>query len=230
MEQHFVRPYRGPGYGIEKPYGVKILVVGESSYYDETNVDGPLPEDWVQRIIGDVYNNKSDISITRAACVFSGRLEPFSWRQDFWRTAAFTNFVQNSAGAAPRDRPSAENWLHGANMFGRVLNELAPEFVLVLGKQLWARAFEPSESSDEVVQGNWTKPYCILKHASGGAFAFGINHPASCGWTYANWSPWVAAALDKARQGLLGDTPDGEGHDRSASAPLTALIPSQPSA
>jgi hypothetical protein len=86
-----VRPYRGKNYGVEKPFGFSILVLGESSYDDETNVDGPLSANWSEGIISHVYREQRDPSITRAACVFAGELKPFSWRQRFWDTAAFTN-------------------------------------------------------------------------------------------------------------------------------------------
>ena len=119
-----VRPYRGHRYGIEKPFGLSIRVLGESSYDCENNPDGLLPEECSEGFIGHVFKNQRDNTITRAACVFSGGLRKFGWRQDFWRTAAFTNYVQHSAGSGPRQRPSGDKWEYGRPAFQKALDEL----------------------------------------------------------------------------------------------------------
>src|SRR5580704_5700685 len=112
-----VRPYRGERYGIERPFGLSILVLGESSYDCEENMDGLLPEDWSEGIIGHLFRNQRDRTITRAACVFSGQLESLAWRQEFWQTAAFTNYVQHSVGSGPRQRPTEAKWEYGRGAF-----------------------------------------------------------------------------------------------------------------
>ena len=57
---------------------------------------------------------------------------------------------------------------------------------------------------------NGDEAFCLLKHVGGSSFIFGITHPAyPRAWTYAAWSPWVNAALDKAMQ-LNGNGNDSD--------------------
>ena len=194
-----VRPYKGKDYGKLKPFGLSILVLGESSY-NKVDPDGPLPPDWSEQIIGWVYKNQRDITITRAACVPYGGLQSFGKRQEFWRTAAFTNYVQDSAGSGPRQRPTPLKWDRGRRAFQEALEDLTPEFVLVLGKELWDHAFRQDERPGQVVSLQAEKrPYCVYPNGTGTSFVFGIRHPVSFGWSYRKWSPWVAAAMDTAK-------------------------------
>jgi hypothetical protein len=196
-----VRPYRGDRYTIDKPFGLSILVLGESSYDCDYNQNGLLPDNWSESIIGHVFRSERDISITRASCVFSGKLQSFAWRQEFWRTAAFTNFVQHSVGSSARQRPTKEKWEFGREALRETLDQLQPQFVLVLGKETWQMEFQRDEFRERRVSLHAeTKPFCLRPHVGGFSFVFGINHPASWGWTYAHWSPWVNAALEEARQ------------------------------
>jgi len=177
-----VRPYRGKDYERMKPFGLSILVLGESSYNPEDR-DGPLPPDWSERIINCVFKKERDITITRAASVFYGSLQAFSQRQQFWDTAAFTNCVQDSAGSGPRQRPTKLKWDRGQKAFHETIESLKPEFVLALGKELWDHAFRQDEGPCQVVslQGN-IGPYCVYPNSGGSSFVFGIRHPPLRQW------------------------------------------------
>lgn len=195
-----VRPYRGERYCIEKPFGLSILVLGESTFDCDKNPDGLLVENVSEGIIGHVFKGQRDRTITRAACVFSGELQTLAWRQEFWRTAAFTNFVQHNVGDGPRQRPKNEHWEYAHAAFPETLDVVKPQFVLALGVGMWNSTFHQNERAEQSVAfDGQTRPYCIFENGGVNSFVFGIPHPASWGWTYKKWSPWVKAALDKAK-------------------------------
>lgn len=195
-----VRPYCGVRYGIDMPFGLSILVLGESAYDCDCGTDGSLVDNLSELIIGHVFNNERAPSINKAASVFYGGRQNAEQRQDFWRTAAFTNYVQHNVGAVPRERPTNDQWEYAHAAFQQTLDEVKPQFVLVLGKELWSREFQRDECATQIMSiGAKTKPFCLRRHRSGSSFIFGINHPSSPGWAYAKWSPWVTVALDEAR-------------------------------
>jgi CheY-like chemotaxis protein len=218
-----IRPYRGDQYGIEKPFGLSILVLGQSSYDGNEHPDGLLPENWSELMIDHVLKNQRDPGLARAACVFWGGLQSHEWRRAFWRTAAFTNYLQHSVESGPHHRPPKKRWDRGHAAFQEVLDELRPQFVLALGKELWRSAFEGDQCSTQVVSlGSETRPFCLR----GSSFVFGITHPAAHSFTYAKWSPWVSAALEKAKEIVeLGvDTGSAYRSERDQVKPARLLV------
>jgi hypothetical protein len=193
-----VRPYRGDRYGIEKPFGLSILILGESSY-DKKGAPGLLPVDWNERIIGCVVRGERDLTIKRCVDVFQDEPPEFPGHSEFWRTAAFANFVQDNMGA-PGNRPSNQQWHAGQQPFQRYFVDLRPQFVLVTGSELWShlpthcRKVGPSvrlEGEPEERQSY------LYPNDDGYAFAFGIRH-TSRGFSHRTWRPWVKAAMEQA--------------------------------
>jgi hypothetical protein len=91
-------------------------------------------------------------------------------------------------------------------VFQKTLDEVKPEFVLALGSELWKNAFVRYEQAQGVEVSGKSMPFCVMPHCAGSAFIFGINHPASFGWTYRTWSLRVQAALSKARELAGGES------------------------
>ena len=57
----------------------------------------------------------------------------------FWHSVAYSNYIQQFTGLAARDRPTEQMWREAVDPFFEILNKLRPDFVLVLGSQLWNR-------------------------------------------------------------------------------------------
>ena len=55
---------------------------------------------------------------------------------DFWNKVAFYNFIQFPVGDSARLRPTENMWRDSFEPFKLILNELGPDLVLVLGKEL----------------------------------------------------------------------------------------------
>jgi hypothetical protein len=137
--------------------------------------------------------------------VFFGGRQELKAREDFLRTVAFYNFVQEPAGTIPRARPSAAMWGQASPAFVEVLEKLQPQFVLVLGKELWKRISLPFEPGPAVQlsDGEPSESRLYVMAAGGQSFFFPINHPSSPGWSYSKWYPWVKAALEAANRRII---------------------------
>jgi len=69
--REIVQPFVGDRFGQHKPFGLSILVLGESSYNPE-EPSGPLPSDWSKRIVQCEFNGTYGVFMTRCASVFFG--------------------------------------------------------------------------------------------------------------------------------------------------------------
>jgi hypothetical protein len=134
--------------------------------------------------------------MTRAVSVFFGSLQKPIQRREFWQTAMFTKYVQVSVGGKARIRPTLNGWDSGKTAFSDVLERYRPDFVLALGKELWPHLGHPAWIEGRRELDGEAKPY-FRTHTN--SFLFGINHPTSWGWSYRKWTPWVEAALSRAR-------------------------------
>jgi hypothetical protein len=195
-----VYPFVGENYGTPSPpFGLSILVLGESSYKSKRGE--PLPSEHNKNIIDCVRSSSKDNTITRAAGVFYGEWRSWEQRREFWQSAAFANFVQADMGHHG-ERPSNSEWADGVEPFQEYLKTLKPEFVLALGDELWGQLPLPC-SRGHVYQplSNEPRPYYLYDNGGGVSFVFGITHPSyRRGWSYERWTPWVKAALRTVRE------------------------------
>jgi hypothetical protein len=194
-----VRPFCGVHFGKIKPFGVSILVLGESSY---NGMRGErLHYAWNKWIIQCVFERQRDTTITRAAGVFFGEWRSFPQRSNFWRTSAFANFVQTDMGK-PGQRPIDRHWQGGRRPFFEYLKCLHPQFVLALGKDLWEQLPRQHRVKCSPIRvGTETRPCFLYPNGNSYSMVFGIDHPARRnGWSYDKWTPWVQAAVLAARK------------------------------
>jgi len=211
-----VRPYHGEAFGREKPLGLSILILGESSYHT-TEAPGVLPVDWNERIIRCVSDptEKRDWTISRAADLFFDEPQLYPDQHiEFWRTAAFANFVQHNLFTAdgPKKR---ENWNSGQEPFLQYLIDLRPQFVLVVGCDLWRHLPKQGRKDGPPVEfaGDETHsmpcyypgrgqfkagvmPSYLHPNDDGYAFVFGVQHTSRS--SHEVWRPWVKRAVETA--------------------------------
>jgi hypothetical protein len=214
-----VEPYRGDRYGEEKPLGLSILILGESSFHKH-EAPGLLPADWNTGIIECVFQRQADLkvrrdwTISRAVDLFFD--EPLNFPDqycEFWRTATFANFIQNNLFTAD-GRKRKLDWESGKEPFQQYLIDLRPQFVLVDGCELWTHLptknrtdgpcvkitgearpmprYRPS--SGQLPEG--TMPSYLYPNDDGYAFVFGVQHTSRI--SHKVWRPWVEAAVEQA--------------------------------
>jgi len=196
VEHVHVSPFVGDKYKKEMPWGLPILILGESHYSAKGK---PLSANHTKEAVQEHLDSGSYPFFAKVAGVFQGGWTSPDRRQLFWSCSAFYNFVQETVGAGPRERPTDEMWRKAGAALEEVLIEHKPGFVLVLGKRLWEELPLPSEQGPAVTLPNGkSKDSLLYCHDAGYAFTFGIPHPASFGWSYREWTPWVQAALQAA--------------------------------
>jgi hypothetical protein len=191
-----VLPFVGENYKRKMPWGLPVMVVGESHYSEEA-----LDTEFTIRVV----NEMLDGSWKRWMNVFArtqGSFETSSSNREsrrlFWSSAVFYNFIQETVGVHPRIRPTETMWGNARPAFEEVLIEHQPGFVLVLGNQLWANLPVPIELGLVALPDRQPKQSRLYFNGAGHAFTFGIAHPSSPGWSYREWRPWVQSALQEA--------------------------------
>jgi hypothetical protein len=136
MEQDpvFFKPSIGPDYLTSPLSGARVLIVGESHYVKE---EEKYPEFAIDCVREQAEGQWTKAFWTNIAVAFLGRLPATDEELGFWHSVAFYNFVQQLIGAKAWVRPKREMWQSSHDAFAQVLDELEPEFALVLGYALW---------------------------------------------------------------------------------------------
>src|ERR1017187_4067466 len=98
-----VPPFVGARYKQEMPWGLPILVVGESHYSENGE---PLNQDYTKEVVQATLDGSNYSFFTKAVGVFHGCWPTQEQRRQFWDCACFYNFIQETVGAGPRIRPT----------------------------------------------------------------------------------------------------------------------------
>jgi hypothetical protein len=176
MSNIVFEPWIGSRYKHNNRFGVRILVLGESHYGEETETRPTATTDVVRR-----YAQRERYPFfTKVSKVLLG-LDSETWldnraRGDVWEDIAFYNYIQGFVSEDSRVRPSAEMWSAAKAPFLQMLKDLDPNVVLVLGKELGAH-LPPIPERIEV---------CCIQHPS-------------TGFSYAKWNPLFSEAVRRAR-------------------------------
>jgi hypothetical protein len=174
-------PWVGQHYLTKGVSGVRVMVLGESHY----GTAGTESAGFTQSVVRDIGQQRRHRFFTTVQKLILGLgpgwLSPES-RAEFWETVAFYNFVQTFVGHEARMRPTEAMWQAGAKPFLQTLEELKPDFLLVLGKEL--TRWVPELPQDLKV--------------------LALPHPASMGFRCAVHQPTIQAIFDSL---LLKQTP-----------------------
>lgn len=198
LHQHvYFKPWRGEQYGGSSEFGLPVLVLGESHY---EWLGGTLDENTTCEIIGDIVGGWTYAFWTKIAMAFLGRRPSQDEKSRFWNSIAFYNFIQDSVGFGPRNRPTLEMWHSAASPFREVLADLRPRCVVVLGKELWEH-LPPFDRPGPALslEGN-QRATGLYQVGEAPALVVGIKHPSAIGWRYEEWHPWISQALLAARR------------------------------
>ena len=169
-------PWVGEWYHEAKLYGLRILLLGESHYGEgepKASFTRNVVKRWGQdnrhsfftKITKFILNQGKNGNLTAAQ------------RREFWEKVAFYNYVQEFAGAKARQRPTPEMWKRSEEAYYQVLEELEPDLVVVLGKQLAKHLPAPVD----------------------GITLCKVNHPSS-GFKYKDHAESLMNAIEDARE------------------------------
>lgn len=171
-------PWIGNKYCQDNYFGSRVLVLGESHYGHEYET-GPTVTTNVVRWLAQGDNRHA--FFTKVSKVLLG-LDGNTWldnksRGEIWEHIAFYNYIQGFVSTGSRVRPSPELWAAAQAPFTEMLNNLSPNIVLVLGKEL--AAHRPQIPSGIEV--------CCIQHPS-------------TGFVYNKWNPLFSQAVQHAKK------------------------------
>jgi hypothetical protein len=197
MSNVYFKPWIGDDYKTGKRFGKRVMILGESHYQKRAD-DPPVPG-WTRRFIRyQMYGERSRAFWTHIVSAFIGHHPVLKEKEDFWRSVAFYNYLQQSVGDGPRIPPSPTMWKDSERPFEAVLNKHEPQVLIVLGYRLWRKLPYLEGTADEPIDcpeqpQTWRYP---LKKG-GYCLAYGIKHPSS-GFTSSDWRPHILEAIRRA--------------------------------
>jgi hypothetical protein len=175
--------------------GVKLLVLGESSYGD----DATSPDTLVRLHI-DGKGRRWGRTYTRFLQMLdfpNRRSTNPSGRQELWDRLIFMNFLEVAAGDGPRQAPKGDLWRKALPGFHAVFSEIvpAPDSVLIWGYRLW----DALEKECECLEGRGDNTGKLILPGIGTFEAFALKHPSSPGATSPEWALKLSQFLEKQR-------------------------------
>lgn len=131
-----VKPWVGSHYGRRDLLPHRTLLLGESNFTQQGNFHDELVIQCVQDAIEGTDPGGFGRFSTKIIRIIFGAQTKLD-AQTFWHEVAFFNFVAERVGGQPRQRPTPQMWAGSVERCLRVLDELQPERMLVLGQANW---------------------------------------------------------------------------------------------
>lgn len=190
------QPWVGSQYAVGGVSGLRVLVLGESHYFPESDkkFDGP---DYTRQVVAcwtqDQYPTFHPHSFFTKVAATLLQQNPISLsdRARLWDHIAFYNYIQESVGEKARDRPKPRQWIEARPAFLEAVRVLRPDVLLVLGKTLWRHLPE----ADRIAQGDTpAEDFRVY----GSALAGHVTHPSGHA-SYDETMPIVKRLLSAAR-------------------------------
>ncbi len=128
-------PWIGEHYRCESRFQIKLLVLGESHYWDDPNSAACDFTQWVVRKWGQKERARFFTVIANVLRGEGGWINDHE-RSEIWENVAFYNFVQSFVGDSPGQQPTFQQWCDAQAPFKIVLRCLEPDAVLILGCRL----------------------------------------------------------------------------------------------
>lgn len=118
-------------------------------------------------------------------------------RSVFWNTVAFYNYITEIVGDGPRCRPSSEMWGNAEKPFEEVIDVLAPNRIVVVGKTLWDNMTSIGHAGCDLFAGESRRETWVFVTPSGtSVLATWTYHPAYPGFSVMAESIWVRLFLE----------------------------------
>lgn len=129
-------PWIGSRYEEGGVEGTKVLVLGESHYGDEEEVESSFTRRVVQ---SHVYNGRHRFfTIVAKLLLGKGAGTPVAQRERewVWDRIAFYNYVQSLAGTGPDGNVTDPMWEEAKQPFLDVVEVTRPDIILVVGREV----------------------------------------------------------------------------------------------
>ena len=195
---HFT-PWIGDNYWSGHRFGKRVLVLGEAHYTWDEGMP-PLPSNLTIQCIEEQISGEGTYAFwTKIAIAFLNEHPSVEDKKEFWHSVSFYNYIQESVGLGPRVRPTEEMWENAREPFDEVLSKLCPQFIAVLGYELWdALPADGSEGPRVRDAKGHDEPLWRYPHPEGEAWAFRLMHPSARGFSARSWHTPLMQALERA--------------------------------
>lgn len=176
--------------------GIKTLILGESHYQWECGRDINEWREVTQRLVQEQVDGPFTKAFwTKIVIAFIGHSPTQDEKKKFWSSVVFYNYVQESAGDAPRIAPKRESWASSEDAFLEVLETLKPDFILILGDRLTGNLSRfLTERSIDIQGANRTATFKMRTSSNSHGIAYPILHP-SRGFNGRTWKPFIMQAM-----------------------------------
>lgn len=165
-------PWRGLRYDASRWRGVRLLLLGESHYFDENeNATIRWTRNYIEGGPGSFW--------TRVMQIVTGKHHSEIDRVAFWNDVGFYNYVQESVGEGARIRPTTQMWENAQTPFWQTLRELTPTHLLVLGKGLWTNLPSEGASGPDIHVGREARETWVYSIDTHRVLATWVYHPSS---------------------------------------------------
>ena len=194
-------PCVGPSYDQGAIDGLKVLVLGES-HYRWPNM--PTEERTLTRFVVEAKMHGEPGNFVRGvtAALLGGAVHKSdAERLTLWQGLAFYNYSQEFAGDHPRERPATGHWAAAESPFRNVLEFLAPDVVLVCGKELWkhVRKIEGLSTEPYVNPNDENERSRVIRAGERTTVLGMMAHPSSVGFKASDWAPRVQEYIARAK-------------------------------
>lgn len=185
MSEIIFKPWVGPKYAsADNHFDRRLLVLGESHYGP---VGAECPDTTIEVVQRYTQGGARLAFFTKIAKVLLG-LDGTTWLSnallmETFQNIAFYNYIPMFVGDYARQRPTSEMWEAGRTPFIKVLDQLQPQLVIILGKTLNHHVPE--------LPGNTQR--CFIQHPS-------------TGFSYTEWGPRVTQAIQQLPATSLNNT------------------------
>ncbi|MCD9472930.1 hypothetical protein GLP21_19690 [Photobacterium carnosum] len=171
------KPWVGNKYFSENQFGIRILLLGESHYGDESedeNFTIDVVKKWGKgEELGESLPFFKKIAVSLLNLNSAYELSDKD-REEFWDHVAFYNYIQTIVGEGPRERPIQDMWEESKPLFYTVLDHLKPDLIIVLGKEL---SYNIPEVDIDI---------CVIQHPS-------------TGFSYSIWNPKIQESINRVK-------------------------------
>jgi len=182
--------------------GLQLLFVGESTYHDPHSPEKkalPTSKNLITAVLNGEQGRWTSF-YTKIYKVTTGRTHETPSKEDikrFWESVAFVNYIPVPIASTSRVRPTNDQWESAREPFLKVLAEVNPDGIILLGKELGrkligTRVVERKSSKKidvgYIQVGNRSIPTRVE-----------IQHP-STGFKYAFWNKVVDGFMEYVRE------------------------------
>ena len=175
---------------------VKILVLGESHYCDNTT-DAENPN-LTRKIIKDYLASKEFEPYMATYIKFERALvgELVEDKVDVWEHMAFYNYVQK-AMPSPRVSPAYADFSNSETAYWNVINQLTPDVIICLGVRLYSNIPQCNGNDRDISFPFEDEDECVVwLYSDSNTYVIPVYHPSSAfSWEY--WHKKIITIIDK---------------------------------